>query len=110
MSKLSERMKNMRLMRGVSIKSIAEYLQCTPNTIVNWENGKISPQADAVEKLCQMYYITPNQLFGWDQYDELEKFIKENKEIIDKMGELQKQKSEIEKRLQKYADQLNQRL
>lgn len=109
MSKLSENMKNMRLLRNLTIKEVASRIGCAPNTISNWEKGTISPNVDILQDLCGIYNISPNQLFGWEPCQELDDFIKEKRTIINELAKLQKEKADIEKRIRKYTKMLNQR-
>lgn len=109
MSKLSENIKNLRVLRGLSQKQLADMLERSPNTISNWEKGSVSPDVDILENMCGIFKVSPNQLFGWEPCQELDDFLNQKKEILEKMEDLQKQKSDIEKRLRKYADLLNQR-
>lgn len=109
MSKLSENMKNMRLLRNLTIKEVASRIGCAPNTISNWEKGTISPNVDILQDLCGIYKISPNQLFGWEPCQELDDFIKEKRTIINELAKLQKEKADIEKRIRQYTKMLNQR-
>ena len=77
MSELSENLRNMRIMRGYSIKEVAANVGCAPNTIANYEKGTISPNVDMLQDLCNFYHISPNQVFGWEHCPELEDFINE---------------------------------
>lgn len=109
MSTLSENLKNMRLLRGYSIKEVASRIGCVPNTIANWEKGTISPHVDMLQELCNLYEISPNQIFGWEPCEELENFIDEKKAIMDELARLHQQRAEIDKRIRHYAKLLNQR-
>lgn len=89
MSKISENMKNMRILRGYSIKEVADQLGCSPNSLSNWEKGKISPPVDYVEDMCRIYNISANQLFGWEENPELLAFLNAKKEILMEIEKLQ---------------------
>lgn len=109
MSELSENLRNMRLMRGYSIKEVASKIGCAPNTIANYEKGSISPNVDMLKELCNFYKISPNQVFGWEHCPELEDFINEKKAIMETLNDLNKQKADIEKKIRSCVKQLNQR-
>lgn len=109
MSKLSDNIKNLRLLNGFSQKQLAKMIDRSPNTISNWESGTVTPDADVLEDLCQIFKVNPNQLFGWEKFHDLEIFLEKKKKILVEMAELQKQKSEIDARLKMYADELNRR-
>lgn len=109
MSKLPENIKNFRLMRGLSQKQLAEKLHRTPNVISNWEQGINSPDVDLLEVMCDIFDITPNQLYGWDPCPELEEYLRQHSDIAKEREELIKQKKEIEQRIKQYTQQLSRR-
>lgn len=109
MSKLPENIKHFRLMRGLSQKQLAEMLHRTPNVISNWENGVNSPDVDLLEIMCEIFDITPNQLYGWDPCEELEKFLQNNADLAKERQELIRQKQELEQRIKEYTQQLSRR-
>lgn len=96
-------------MRGYSVNQIAKMVDRAPNTIINWESGKVSPDIDIVEKLCTIYNIRPNEMFGWEPCKELEEFTIKKQEILIEIEKLQKEKADIELRLKKYHKMLNQK-
>lgn len=106
MSKLSENIKNLRTLRGLSQKQLADKIQRAPNTISNWEKGAVTPDADVLEDLCEIFQVNPNQLFGWEPCQELDDFLREKKEIIEEMESLQMQKAQLEKRIREYSEML----
>lgn len=109
MSKLPENIKHFRLLRGLSQKQLAEKLHRTPNVISNWENGVNSPDVDLLEIMCEIFDITPNQLYGWDPCEELDAFLKNNADIARERDELRKQKQELEQKIKQYTQQLSRR-
>ena len=62
-----------------------------------------------LQDLCNFYKISPNQVFGWEPCKELENFIDEKKAIMEKLNDLHKQKSDIDKQIRSLVKQLNQR-
>lgn len=107
--KLAENMRNLRIMNGYSVNEIAEMVNRAPNTILNWEKAKVSPDVDIVEDLCGIYGVSPSEIFGWSKCKKLEEFLAQKKEILKEMDMLQKEKAEIEKRLRVYTEILNRR-
>lgn len=99
MSKLSENMKYMRLMRGLSTSDVSNLLECAPNTLTNWEKGRISPPADAVENLCKLYNYSPSEIYGWDKVPEIEEFKRKQGATLAEIKELEKQKALLEKEI-----------
>ncbi len=108
MSKLNENIKNLRIMRGISQKELADKIERSPNTISNWEKGS-APDADILWTLCEIFKVTPNQLFGWDPCPELEDFLAEKNGILLEMNSLQLQKAAIDAKLREYQEKLNRR-
>ena len=108
MSTLSDNLQNLRLMRGYSLKYVSEKIGCAPNTIANWEKGKTQPSADALILITKVYNVKPEQLFGWEEIEELQNFLNTKKTVMDEMKKLQEQKAEIDKKLREYAKVLNQ--
>ncbi len=108
MNQLAENMRNLRLLRGFSLRYVADQLHVAPNTIGNWEKGKTSPPADALIIMTAVYGVRPEELFGWQPCPELEEFVQKKKPIMDEMKRLQKEKDEIEKKLRECAKKLNQ--
>ena len=105
--KLNENMYYLRLMHQYSISHLAKLVGYSPNTLANWERGDISPNADAVEKLCEIYEISPNQIFGWEKCEDLESFLAERRQLIEDLNDLKKQKASIEKRIKAYTDRFS---
>lgn len=109
-NELATRLKNLRLMRGYSVNQVAKLVERAPNTIINWESGKGSPDVDIIEKLCSIYKIKPNQMFGWEPCEDLDIFVDRKKQILLEIDNLQKQKAEIEIRLKNYQKELSRRI
>ncbi len=120
MSKLSENMRILRVMSNLSQKTFAEKIGRSQNTVSNWESGKISPDVDSVEKMCEIFDISPNELFGWQPCIKIEQYLSEKKQIEqelkvleEKQNEILKQKEAATKRLlayrEKYQKYLNEK-
>ena len=109
MSKLTENIKNLRIMRGISQKELADMIERSPNTISNWEKGSVTPDADALWPLCEIFKVTPNQLFGWDSCPELEAFMEEKQGTLLEMNTLQLQRAAIDAKIKQLQEKLNHR-
>lgn len=109
MGKLQENIKNLRILNGLSQRDLAEKIDRSTNTISNWEMEKATPDADVLEKLCQVFGVTPNQLYGWESCKELEDFVNEKKELMLQLENLQREKLEIDARIKAYSEQLYRR-
>ena len=97
----------LRMMRGYSQKSIADKLEKSPNAVSNWELGNTSPSVDDLLKLCDMFDVTPNQVLGVDECPELQLYIDQTENLINKVEELKRQKREIEQQLKTYSKKIN---
>ena len=53
-----------RKKNGLNQTQIANLLNCTQQNYANFENGKSLLNTNQVIKLCRIYRITPNELFG----------------------------------------------
>ena len=96
---LAERLKNLRFLRGYSVNKVAKMVKRAPNTIINWESGKVSPDIDTVVELCKIYKVKPNQMFGWEPCPELDDFIAQKQDIINQIKELQRQRADIDAKI-----------
>lgn len=59
-----KRIRTFRKEAGYSQKELAEMMNVTRNTVINWEAGKYRPDADLFPGLCDILEITLNDLFG----------------------------------------------
>ena len=76
-----QRIRRFRKEAGLSQKDIADFLDVTRNTVVNWEAGRYRPDADLFPPLCDFLGITLNDLFG---IRPKEMFTPHEKTLIDK--------------------------
>ncbi len=106
---LSERLRNLRFMRGYSVNQVAKMVGKAPNTIINWESGKVSPDVDVVQELCKIYNVRPNEMFGWEPCLELDKFITEKQEILKKLEIAKREKVQIEAKIKQLEGALKRR-
>lgn len=61
---MAEQIKKYRKEAKISQQSLADQLNVTRNTVINWEAGKYRPDADLFPPLCRILQITLNDLFG----------------------------------------------
>ena len=107
MSKLTDNIKDFRLLHGLTQKQLAKMIDRAPSTVSNWEKGEASPDGDCIYKICDVFDVTPNVLFGIEQNNELETFIKDKESIIKELEEINRQKNELENRLKSYTKLLS---
>ena len=101
------RLKMCRLMRGFTQQDIADKLNKTTNAISNWERGNTSPPVDDLVMLCNLYNITPNQFYGWDDCPELNDYIATHDDVLVQIERLKQEKNDIEKRIKAYSKMID---
>lgn len=63
MNNLGERLFKLRKDRKLSQEEVAEKLNVTRQTVSKWETNQSMPDFDKVVPLCELYSITPDELF-----------------------------------------------
>ena len=63
MNNLGERLFKLRRDKRLSQEEVAEKLNVTRQTISKWETDQSMPDFDKVVPLCELYGITPDELF-----------------------------------------------
>ncbi len=109
MSVLSENIRIMRMMRGLSQKQLGDLLHKSANAVSNWEKGTTSPDVDTLESLCKTLKVNPNQIYGWDSCQELDDFIASQHNMLKDIDELKRQRDELDLQIRTYAQQLRTR-
>jgi len=106
MSKISDNLRLIRIIRGYSVRQIAQMVGRSPGTISNWESGKISPDVDTFAKLCNIYNISPNELIGWVDCDEIMEFIESQSKMLNEIERLKAERTEIDNKIKSYIELL----
>lgn len=65
-----ERLKNIRLDRGIKQNNVAESIGIKNNTLSSYENGKRQPDLETLKKLASFYQVTVDYLLGNDELNE----------------------------------------
>ena len=107
--KISKYIQECRKAKKLTQKQLADMIDRSPNTISNWEKGSVTPDADVLEPLCEIFKVNPNQLFGWETCQELEDFLHEKEGILLEMNTLQLQRAAIDANLRELQEKLNRR-
>ena len=63
MNNLGERLLELRKDKRLSQEEVAEKLNVTRQTVSKWETDQSMPDFDKIVPLCELYGITPNELF-----------------------------------------------
>ena len=61
-----ERLKSLRITKGISQKDVANYLGIDRTTYLKYENGSSNPNISRLTKLANFFDTTPNYLLGED--------------------------------------------
>lgn len=104
--KLHENIRNFRKFRGITQKQLAEALGRTKAVISTWENGLHSPDLESCEKMCRIFSVTPNELFGWDECEDYIAWLKNNEQLEIEIENMKKERAEMDKRIQEYTKRL----
>lgn len=107
MSRVNEFIKNFREFKGITQQDLAARLGKSKNVISNWERGDNSPNLDEVEKLCQIFEVTPNQLFGWDPYPAYIEYLHQREKIKRELYEKEERRYELMKQLEKLTAEID---
>lgn len=64
----AERIKRLRIEKGITQAELADRLNTTKQTISKYENGIVTNiPSDRIEALARILETTPEYLLGWDQ-------------------------------------------
>ena len=66
MMELNQRIKDLRLKKGLTLEQVGDYVGVGKSTVRKWENGMIeNMRRDKIAKLAQILGTTPDYLMGW---------------------------------------------
>lgn len=108
MGKINENIRNFRTFRGIKQQELADQLGKSKSVISNWERGENSPDVEICAQLCKILKVTPNELFGWDTNPEYERWLEEQKSIMEHIEKMTKEKQELELQIAAYNAKLAQ--
>lgn len=66
MSDFPDRIKSLRIQKGITQRKLANYLNVSQNAVYNWETGKREPNSEMIEKIANYFNITPAYLMEWE--------------------------------------------
>ena len=67
---LGERIKESRLLKGMTQEELGAYLGVGKSTINKYEMGKIKVPSDNIEIIAKALGVSPSYLMGWGEEDE----------------------------------------
>ena len=65
------RLRHLRKDNNFTQQDIANKLNVSQNAVYNWESGKREPSLEIIEKLAEIYNVSPSYIVGWDEYAEI---------------------------------------
>lgn len=71
MVKFAEKLKNLRLEKGLSQKSVAHSLGVSPTCYAGYEQGYREPDLSTLKKLCLFFGTSADYLLGITEFDSL---------------------------------------
>lgn len=64
MEKLAEKLKELRIEKGLSQREVSSALGMTRNAFTNYENGYREPSLDNLKKISQFFDVSADYLLG----------------------------------------------
>lgn len=87
---IGERIKDMRISKGISQIELANKTNSSKQTIYKYENGIVTNiPSDKLESIANVLGCTPAYLMGWNDKKPVPKFEKEHIELIDLYSKLE---------------------
>ena len=69
---LNERIKELRLVKGISQVDLAKRLNVSKQSVSNWENDNIQPSIDVLVKLANVFNVSTDYMLGREVTRELD--------------------------------------
>lgn len=60
-------MKFFRKRAGLGQAKLASLMLCSDDTVARWEKGSSQPRADQINRLCEIFEISEQELLSWSQ-------------------------------------------
>ncbi len=64
-----QRLKEIRIEKGVSQVELARLVQTTNDSIYSWEKGRSQPSVEAIRRLCRALGVSADYLLGLERED-----------------------------------------
>lgn len=61
---MHERLKELRIERGLKLKEVAEQLSVTIRSISRYEDGTREPSVEMIIKFCKLYEVSADYILG----------------------------------------------
>ena len=106
MSTIGDNIRKFRIYNQLSQKDFADKVNRTATVVSNWENGNHSPDVETMEQICKVLNVTPNELLGWQINLDYEAYLEKEKTIMVEIDKLEKRKDDLDRRIEKYYEEL----
>lgn len=107
MSVLSENIKKFRIFRRITQQEVANSIGKSKSVISNWERGDNQPSPDEVEKLCSLFNVTPNEMFGWEENKDYLRYIEYKKANEIRLKEYKEQMKKLQEAIDNIQNNLS---
>lgn len=64
MSKFSDRLKELRINSGKTLREVSAALNVSHVSYLRWEQGKTQPSIESISKLCEIFDVSADYLLG----------------------------------------------
>lgn len=81
-----ERLRILRLAKGISQEELGKRFGVTKQTVSNWEIENVTPALDMFQSIAEYFDTTPNYLLGYEIYTGLDVTGLSEKEILHVMA------------------------
>lgn len=68
MKTLGEKLKELRLAKGVTLQSVASAVGITRSAVANYEANTREPSLDTLKKFCDYFDVSADYLLGLSEY------------------------------------------
>ena len=99
MSKLSDNLKILRMIYGLSVRQVAQKIDRSASSLSNWENERQLPDTDSLTKLCHLYKVTPNEILDWEPCALIKDYQRLQAENIQKRNKLIEQRKALDEQI-----------
>lgn len=69
MEDLANKLKELRIDKGLSQSEVSKALGLTRNAFTNYENGYREPSLDILKKICELFAVSADYLLGLKEFD-----------------------------------------
>ena len=69
MSSFSNKLKQIRIEKGLTQKELAKLLNVSPAAYSLWEKGEREPRFEILRKLCNIFNVDISYLMNWDTFE-----------------------------------------